>query len=117
MSIAYRAMILSVLIMLTSGCASAVKRVAAVQAIVNQAVDCESAQHSIDQLLSQKTSMHERAVNTIASVLPSSILLNIITGEFTSRSSIAAGKLDRQITDKISAIEHDCMLVAVHAAL
>lgn len=113
MSINHRIVMLSALVLLTSGCASAVKRVEAVQSIVNQPIDCANAEHTIAHLISQKPSSGERAVNTVASILPTSIIVNLITGEFASRSSIAAGKLDAQISQKISAIEHDCMLVAV----
>ena len=93
-----------------SGCASAVKRHEQVQRHLNKAVDCAQAHLDIATLELQKTTTREKLVNGVASVLPTSILLNVILGEYGSRVAIATGAFDRTVDNKINAIESDCML-------
>lgn len=93
-----------------SGCASAVERHELAAEHLNKAVDCEEAHGHIASLESHKTTAGEKLVNGVASVLPTSILLNVILGEFTSRAAIATGAFDSKVDSKIQDIQNDCML-------
>lgn len=95
---------------LLSGCASAVKRHELAAEHLNKAVDCEEAHGHIASLESHKTTASEKLVNGVASVLPTSILLNVILGEFTSRAAIATGVFDSKVDNKIHDIQSDCKL-------
>ncbi|MDO6558943.1 hypothetical protein [Paraglaciecola chathamensis] len=93
-----------------SGCASAVKRHELAQGHLNKTIDCKVAHADIAELESHKTSTGEKLVNGVASILPTSILLNVILGEFTSRAAIATGAFDSKVDSKIQDIQSDCML-------
>ncbi|MDO6837849.1 hypothetical protein Q4602_00060 [Paraglaciecola chathamensis] len=102
--------IIPISVLLMSGCASAVKRHELAAEHINKAVNCEEAHGHIASLESHKTTIREKLVNGVASVLPTSILLNVILGEFTSRAAIATGAFDSKVDSKISDIQSDCML-------
>tara|TARA_R110002167_G_scaffold84860_1_gene230437 strand:+ start:71 stop:433 length:363 start_codon:yes stop_codon:yes gene_type:complete len=103
-------MLVTMALFFLSGCASAVKRHEQVQGHLNKAVDCAEAHLDIATLELQKTTTREKLVNGVASVLPTSILLNVILGEYGSRAAIATGAFDRTVDNKINVIESDCML-------
>lgn len=100
-----------------SGCASAVKRHELAQKHLNKDVNCDKASADIATLESHKSTTREKWVNGVASVLPTSILLNVILGEFGSRAAIATGVFDETVERKIKAIESGCMLVDSQADL
>mgnify|MGYP003629406971 CR=1 FL=1 len=103
-------LIIPISALVLSGCASAVKRHELASEHLNKAVDCEEAHGHIASLESHKTTASEKLVNGVASVLPTSILLNVILGEFTSRAAIATGAFDSKVEDKISDIRDGCRL-------
>jgi uncharacterized protein YceK len=103
-------LIIPICAVLLSGCASAVKRHELAQGHLNKTVDCDVAHTDIVELESHKTSTREKLANGVASILPTSILLNVLLGEFTSRAAIATGAFDAKVDQKIFNIRSNCML-------
>ena len=100
--------ILLIAILSLGGCASAVGRHQQLQAHLSSPVNCLSADNDIAQLENEKASSGEKFLNGLASLLPSSALLNIVTGEYVSRVAIASGKFNRSVEERISDIEESC---------
>ncbi len=96
------------MILSLGGCASAVGRHEHLQAQLTSPVDCLNADNDIASLQGEKASSGEKFLNGVASLLPSSVLLNLVTGEFTSRVSIASGKFNKRVDTKIQDIHDSC---------
>lgn len=90
------------------GCASAQHRHAEIAYHLKNPVNCDHAAMDIMTLEDAKASAAEKVANGIATILPTSALLNLMVGEWSSRKAIAFGQFDRKITKKISEIEMSC---------
>lgn len=90
------------------GCASAVGKHEQLQAHLISPVDCLTADSEIASLQEEKASSGEKFLNGLASLLPSSALLNLVTGEFSSRVSIASGKFNKRVETRIQDIHDSC---------
>lgn len=101
------------LVVLISGCASAVKRHEVAEVQINQQINCTTAKEDIASLKMEKSSTAEKLANGIASILPTSIIFNLLTGEFTSRKAIATGEFDQMLYMKIDDIEQKCDMRAL----
>lgn len=99
-------LVLSVLVL--SGCASAVNRHHVAQAQLDRQINCTNAHNDIEMLKAEKASTSEKIANGIASILPTSIIFNLIAGEFSSRKAIATGEFDQMLYMKIDDIEKHC---------
>ncbi|MFT6270019.1 MAG: hypothetical protein ACJAVV_002847 [Alphaproteobacteria bacterium] len=97
-------------IFLFFGCTSAVDRHSTVRIQLDQKVNCKSAVKDIAMLKEEKASTQEKLANGIATVLPTSVVFNLLTGEFTKRRSIATGEFDQMLYMKIDMIESECGL-------
>ena len=95
---------------LLMGCSSAVDRHSIVQTQIDQEVNCETAMKDIVMLKEEKASTQEKLANGIATVLPTSAVFNILTGEFSKRRAIATGEFDQMLYMKIDMIELECGL-------
>lgn len=104
--------LLIILFGLVSGCASAVKRHELVNSQLNQGINCATARQDIESLRMEKTTTAEKLANGIASVLPTSVIFNLLTGEFSSRKAIATGEFDEMLYMKIDSIEKQCYMTA-----
>ena len=92
------------------GCASANNRYDQLNSHLSTDVDCKQAKLQIAALEESKISDSEKLANGIASVLPTSIVLNLIVGEYSNRAKIASGHYEEQRQNRINYIKHDCML-------
>jgi uncharacterized protein YceK len=101
-------LMLILMILSLGGCASAVGRHEQLQAHLTSPVDCINAESDIVSLQKEKASSGEKFLNGLASLLPSSALLNIVTGEFSSRVSIASGKFNKSVETRIQDIHDSC---------
>ncbi|TRY29898.1 hypothetical protein [Aliiglaciecola sp. M165] len=99
---------LIVSVVMLSGCASAVDRHHMVQAQLDRQINCANAHSDIKMLKAEKASTSEKIANGIASILPTSIIFNLIAGEFSSRKAIASGEFDQMLYMKIDDIEKHC---------
>lgn len=97
-----------VMILSLGGCASAVGKHKHLQAQLKSPVNCTNADSDIASLESEKASSKEKVLNGLASLLPTSVLLNIVTGEFASRVSIASGKFNKRVETRIKDIHDSC---------
>lgn len=104
--------IVLIVIFTLGGCASAVKRHEIANAQLNQGINCSTAAQDIAALRMEKTSTSEKLANGIASVLPTSVIFNLIIGEFSSRKAIATGEFDQMLYMKIDSIEKQCSMMA-----
>lgn len=93
---------------LTSGCASAVGRHQSTMMYLDGDIDCHNAQHHVSQLQKSKSTPREKLANSVASILPTSIVFNLLAGEYSSRYAIASGKFDKEIDNRIMEIEDAC---------
>jgi uncharacterized protein YceK len=99
---------LMVLFLILGGCASAVDRHQVVNAHISKPINCDTADQDIAALLEEQSSVGEKLANGISLLSPTSALINLLSGEFTSRRSIATGKLDDILHMRISDIEEAC---------
>ncbi|GEM_PF-6729586 len=91
-----------------TGCASVTEKVQRVEAKVEQAIDCKNAQMDIMYLEDARATTQEKLLNGVATILPTTAVLNLISGEYRHRQSIATGKLDDILQQKILAISDHC---------
>ena len=94
--------------LILGGCASAVDRHQTVNAQVTKPINCDTADKDIAALLEERSSVGEKLANGISLLSPTSALINLLSGEFTSRRSIATGKLDDILHMRIDDIEKAC---------
>lgn len=107
-TIRLRLLLLLFSIVVLGGCASANGRYETLNAEIAKPINCQHAKMQIDLLEEAKVSKREKIANGIASILPTSIILNLITGEYSSRAKIASGKFDNTLYMKINAIHKEC---------
>lgn len=105
-------LLIPIVLITLGGCASAVKRHEVVSVQLNQGINCSTAKQDIAALKLEKTTATEKLANGIASVLPTSVIFNLIVGEFSSRKAIATGEFDQMLYMKIDAIEKQCFMMA-----
>lgn len=98
------------LVVFISGCAPAVKRHEIAEVQLNQQINCTTEKEDIESLKQEKSSTAEKLVNGIASILPTSIIFNLLAGEFTSRKATATGEFDQTLYMKIDDIEQKCAI-------
>lgn len=91
-----------------SGCASALSKQRVLDAQLSQPLDCANAHQQVAQLESQYVSGSSRVLNGIATVLPTSALINLISGEYVSRVKLASGEFNQKITDRVAEINQYC---------
>lgn len=91
-------------------CSSAVDRHSVVQTQLDQEINCETAMKDIVMLKEEKASTQEKLANGVATVLPTSVVFNLLTGEFSKRRAIATGEFDQMLYMKIDMIELECGL-------
>lgn len=96
------------LIVITSGCASAIDRHQVLQTELDMPIDCEHAQEQINQLQKNYVSSGEQLANGIASILPTAAILNLISGEYSSRWKLANGEYNDRLIMRIEDIEKEC---------
>lgn len=99
---------LMAIFLILGGCASAVDRHQVVNAHISKPINCDTADQDIATLLEEKSSVGEKLANGISFFSPTSVLINLLSGEFTSRRSIATGKFDDILHMRISDIEEAC---------
>lgn len=92
------------------GCASANNRYEQLNVHLANDIDCDTARAQISELEENKVSSSERFANGVATVLPTSIVLNLITGEYANRAKIASGHYDGEVQSRIDLIKQACML-------
>ncbi|MBT1451242.1 hypothetical protein KJ365_10185 [Glaciecola sp. XM2] len=102
-------LLLSMLLVLISGCSSAVHRHAQAAYQIDKSIDCSMAQSHIDMLKKERASTVEKIANGVATILPSAAIVSLFTGEFSSRKAIATGEFDQMLYMKIASIESQCM--------
>ncbi|MFK8069110.1 MAG: hypothetical protein AB8D52_12810 [Gammaproteobacteria bacterium] len=100
----------STLIFLLVGCSSAVKRHEQVKMDLDRPVNCETAPVDISMLEKEKVGTVEKLSNGIVSIFPTSAVYNLLTGEYSSRYSIATGEYNDMLDFKINQIQKQCML-------
>ncbi|TDF38287.1 hypothetical protein EYS14_11400 [Alteromonadaceae bacterium M269] len=103
-----KVVILMTVFLILGGCASAVDRHQQVSAQVSQPINCDTAGQDIAALLEERPSAGEKFANGIVLISPTTALFNLLSGEFTSRRSIATGKLNDILHMRISDIEKAC---------
>ena len=96
------------LVLLCSGCASAVAKHEALHNQLAKPIDCDMAKKQIAQLEEEKIGSGEQFANGIASILPTSVIFNLLSGEYSSRLSLANGKYNKQLDQQIARIEANC---------
>lgn len=100
--------IVSIVIFACSGCASAVTKQQKLAAELNMPIDCEHADTQIMTLEDQRISKSEEFTNTIAIILPTSAITNLLLGEYSSRVALASGKFNHSLNERIVMIEEKC---------
>lgn len=96
------------LVLACTGCASAVNKHQVLQHQLDMPIDCEMAEVQITKLEQEKVSGGEQLVNGLATVLPTSIVLNLLAGEYTSRWKLANGDFNDKLYMRIADIEEEC---------
>ena len=71
-------------------------------------VDCSAAESDIFILESEKKSLQEQLVHGARSVLPVSMILGMMKGEYEDRLEVATGDYNRDIERKIRKIKDAC---------
>lgn len=103
-----RILLLLLIVVTCSGCASAVNRHQALQQQLDMPIDCGLADDQIAGLESERVSAGEKFLNTLASVIPSSAIINLLSGEYSSRWQIANGNFNKQADSRIELIQQEC---------
>ncbi|WP_395338256.1 hypothetical protein PN836_011070 [Ningiella sp. W23] len=97
------------IIMLLGACSSAIDRHEQANLVLNQNVDCSMAESHIEMLKKERTSTSEKIANNVATILPTTAILNLLSGEYGSRRAIASGDFDQMLYMKIDSINKECM--------
>lgn len=87
---------------LVAGCSSSrltTKQVEALQA------DCSNVDQTIEMLNKQKDGTARRVKSGLQSVVPFSAAVNVVTGNYKENVEVATGKRDKQIDEKVKALE------------
>lgn len=91
-------------------CSSANHRYQQLDAHLANSIDCEHAHMQISDLEQNKLSSSEKFANSVATVLPSSIVINLIAGEYSARAKLASGQFDDKVQMRIDDIKQTCMI-------
>ena len=76
--------------------------------LLDKPVDCATADEDIAALDAATPNTGERAVAGVRSLLPVAIATGVITRDYRDRASVAVGKLERDIDNKIADIYEAC---------
>ncbi|MDT0596087.1 hypothetical protein [Glaciecola petra] len=95
---------------IVGGCASANTRYEQLNAHLDNSINCDTANEQIQELEANRISSTEEFANGVASVLPTSIVFNLIAGEYTNRAKIASGKYNDELRARITLIKTTCLL-------
>lgn len=98
--------VMSVLIL--GGCASANQRIAQAEKNLAEPIHCDEAEQQVSTLSALQTSSAEKFANTLATLIPTTALLNVVAGEYKSRAAIAYGGLDERLIARVDEIEAHC---------
>ena len=107
-------LILVFVVLCCSGCASAVNKHELLQAQLSMPIECMMAEEQIESLHSYEVDSTEQFANTVASILPTSIIFNLLTGEYTSRLKLANGEYNQQVSNRIAEIKQKCSDIGQH---
>lgn len=75
---------------------------------LGKSVDCSTADLDIKILEGEKASVSKKAISGVRSVLPASIVVGILSGDYKNRVKVAAGSYNRDIDAKIKEIKDQC---------
>lgn len=95
-------------VIFTTGCASAIDRHHSLQAELDMPIDCKHAQKQISQLQKNYVTSGEQFANGVASILPTAAILNLISGEYSSRWKLANGEYNERLIMRIEDIQKEC---------
>ena len=93
-----------------TGCVSANHKFEAVDNKINEPVECKNAQIDIMYLKEARSSTQEKLANGVATILPTSAIFNLLSGQYKSRKAIATGELNQVLYDRIMFINEHCQL-------
>ena len=96
-------------LLILSGCTSARDRYKELTPQIAQEINCKKAENDIAMLKEARTGVLERISNGIATVLPTTAIVNLLSGEYSSRRAIATGEFNAALYDKIMEIETSCL--------
>lgn len=81
-----------------------------VKADLNKPVNCQTAWHDIKILEEEKASVGKQILAGVRSVVPFSAAAGILLGDYRDRVSVAVGKYNDDLADKIDQIKTQCKL-------
>ena len=108
-----KSMSLLLFVFILSGCASALDRKARLDYVLAVPVDCTQVDNQIEQLEAEKVQVGEQVANGIASILPTSVIYNLVVGELGSRWTLANGEHNRVIDERITHLQSACTQMAM----
>jgi uncharacterized protein YcfL len=100
--------IVSLIILVCSGCASAVSKQQSLAMELNMPIDCKLADSQIMALQDHRITKSEVFTNTIAIILPTSAIANLLLGEYSSRAALANGEFNQSLDERILMIKEEC---------
>ncbi|MCH9670376.1 MAG: hypothetical protein K0U93_02905 [Gammaproteobacteria bacterium] len=103
-----RNVILAICCVVCVGCTSAVERQRRVQMDLDRPINCERADADIAMLNKEKVGTLEQIANGAGTILPTSAVFNLLTGEFEGRYAIASGEYNEMLDAKIKQIAAQC---------
>lgn len=91
------------------GCGLKMKKdVARIEAVKNQPVNCQTAEHDIKVLEDEKANVAKQVVAGVTSILPPSLVMGILTGSAGAKYKIAVGRYNKMIDARIAKIKQEC---------
>lgn len=94
-----------VLVVSLTSCASKEKKI---MAGLDRPVDCTTAEGDIRVLKSEKAHTGEQIGMGVASIVPASAVIAILSGTWTTQAKIATGEYDKMIDARIKKIQETC---------
>ena len=76
--------------------------------ILKQPVSCSTAEADIKVIKEDKASAGKRIWQGLTSILPISAIIALVTGTYTDKVKVAAGKYNKKIDEKVADIEEEC---------
>jgi hypothetical protein len=76
--------------------------------ILKQPVSCSTAEADLKVIKEDKASAGKRIWEGFSSILPISIIINLVRGTYTDKIKVAAGKYNKMIDQKVADIEEEC---------
>ncbi len=78
--------------------------------ILKQPVSCSTAEADIKVIKDDKASAGKRIWEGFSSILPISIVINLVRGTYTDKIKVATGKYNKKIDDKVAEIKEECRI-------